>query len=75
MRKPRPSYANVTATLALFLALGGTSYAAISITGSNVQNGTLTGSRLTEWHGIGWRAAWTRISTPPPRPSSSAPGR
>jgi hypothetical protein len=46
MRKPRPTYANVTATLALFLALGGTSYAAITITGSNVRNGTLTGSDI-----------------------------
>jgi hypothetical protein len=46
MRKPRLSYANLTATLALFLALGGTSYAALQITGSNVKNGTLTGSDI-----------------------------
>jgi hypothetical protein len=32
--------------LALFVALGGTSYAAITITGGNVRNGTLTGSDL-----------------------------
>jgi hypothetical protein len=44
MRKPRSPYANVTATLALFLALGGTSYAAITISGANVRNGTLTGA-------------------------------
>jgi hypothetical protein len=37
------SYANVTATLALFVALGGTSYAALSITGRDVQDGSLTG--------------------------------
>jgi hypothetical protein len=36
------SYANVTATLALFVALGGSSYAAISITGKNVKDGSLT---------------------------------
>jgi collagen triple helix repeat protein len=37
------SYANVTATLALFIALGGTSYAAVMVTGSDVKNGSLTG--------------------------------
>ena len=36
------SYANVMATLAVFIALGGTSYAALSITGSDVRNGSLT---------------------------------
>ena len=44
MRKPTPKYANVTATLALFVALGGTSYAAATISGSDVQNGSLTGA-------------------------------
>jgi len=37
------TYANVTATLALFVALGGTSYAALTITGRNVKNNSLTG--------------------------------
>jgi hypothetical protein len=46
MRKPTPKYANVTATLALFVALGGTSYAAATISGSDVQNGSLTGSDI-----------------------------
>jgi hypothetical protein len=41
MRKPTPKYANVTATLALFVALGGTSYAAATISSSDVQNGSL----------------------------------
>jgi hypothetical protein len=40
--RPRLSYANVAATLALFLALGGTSYA-ISVNGDAVVNGSLTG--------------------------------
>ena len=106
MRKPTPKYANVTATLALFVALGGTSYAAATISGSDVQNGSmtsadvrneslksrdvdngsLTGSDLKNGSlraadfkagdlPIGWRAPWTRISTPPPRPISYAPGR
>jgi hypothetical protein len=39
---PRITYANVVATLALFLALGGTSYAALKITGKQVTDRTLT---------------------------------
>ena len=46
MRKRTPKYANVTATLALFVALGGTSYAAATISGSDVRNGSLTGSDI-----------------------------
>ena len=37
------TYANVTATLALFVALGGSSYAALKITGRDVKNNSLTG--------------------------------
>jgi hypothetical protein len=36
------TYANVVASLALFVALGGSSYAAIRITGHDVKNGSLT---------------------------------
>jgi hypothetical protein len=39
-------YANVTATLALLLALGGTSYAVTQVTGANVKNGSLTGKDI-----------------------------
>ena len=46
MRIPRPSYASVAATISLFLALGGSSYAALTISGSNIKNGTVTGSDL-----------------------------
>jgi hypothetical protein len=42
--RERLSYSNVMATLAVFVALGGTSYAAITITGKNVKNGSLTGA-------------------------------
>ena len=41
--KKRLNYGNVTATLALFVALGGTSYAAVKIAGGDVRNGSLTG--------------------------------
>jgi hypothetical protein len=37
------SYSNVMATAAVFVALGGTSYAAVKITGDDVRNGSLTG--------------------------------
>jgi hypothetical protein len=39
----RPTPALIVAVVALFMALGGTSYAALKITGKNVQNSTLTG--------------------------------
>jgi hypothetical protein len=48
MRIPRPTYGGVTATLALFIALAGTSYAALTITGANVKNGTLSGADLKD---------------------------
>jgi hypothetical protein len=41
--RTRLTYANLMATLGVFLALGGTSYAALTITGRNVRNGSLTG--------------------------------
>ena len=42
-RRIRVTYANVVATLALFAALGGSSYAAIAVTGAQVRDGSLTG--------------------------------
>jgi hypothetical protein len=39
----RPGHAVVVADLALFVALGGSSYAALTITGGNVKNSSLTG--------------------------------
>jgi hypothetical protein len=38
----RLTYANVMATVAVFIALGGTSYAALKVTGRDVANGSLT---------------------------------
>ena len=40
--RPHLTYANVMATIAVFIALGGSSYAAIKITGKNVKNSSLT---------------------------------
>jgi hypothetical protein len=52
--KPRLSYANVTATLALIVALGGTAYAAATITGADVVDGSLTGADIKDasLHGV-----------------------
>jgi hypothetical protein len=38
----RFTYANVMATLAVFIALGGSSYAALNLTGRDIRNGSLT---------------------------------
>ena len=45
-RVPRPSPALVVAIVALFMALGGTSYAALKITGNNVVNRSLGGNEM-----------------------------
>ena len=47
-RLPRPRHATVVAYLALFVALGGTSYAAITVTGSNVTDESLTGQDVRD---------------------------
>jgi len=43
VRSSRLSHATVVAYLALFVALGGSSYAAITVSGKNVKDGSLTG--------------------------------
>ena len=43
MHISRPTYANTMATIAVFVALGGSSYAAIKVTGRNVKDGSLSG--------------------------------
>ena len=40
------TYANVMATLAVFIALGGSSYAAFTISGRNIRNHSITGKKL-----------------------------
>jgi hypothetical protein len=42
----RLSYANVMSTLAVFIALGGSSYAAVTINGSSIKNHTIRGAKL-----------------------------
>lgn len=46
-RKPkRLTYANVMSTLAVFIALGGSSYAAYSISGSSLKDRSVTGRKI-----------------------------
>jgi hypothetical protein len=40
------TYANVMATLAVFIALGGSSYAALNLTGRDIRDGSLTHREL-----------------------------
>jgi hypothetical protein len=42
----RLTFANTLAAIALFVSLGGTGYAALTITGRNVTNGSLTGADI-----------------------------
>ena len=44
MRRPSPSMG--VALVALFIALGGTGYAALTINGKNIKNGTISGKKL-----------------------------
>jgi hypothetical protein len=46
MRSKRLTYANVMSTLAVFIALGGSSYAAITISGSSIRNRSISGAKL-----------------------------
>jgi hypothetical protein len=44
--RSRLTFANVSSTIALFVALGGSATAAVLITGKNVKDATLTGKDL-----------------------------
>lgn len=47
MRSPRPTYANVTSTLALFVALGGVSWAATTLPRNSVGSAQLKRNAVT----------------------------
>ena len=46
--RSRLTYANVVSSIGLFVALGGTSYAAITVTGKSVKDSSLTGRDLRD---------------------------
>ena len=47
-RRIRLTYSNVVASIALFAAFGGTSYAAITVTGAQVRDNSLSGRDVRE---------------------------
>jgi len=46
MPKPRITYANVVASLALFIAIGGSSYAAVQLTGKDIRKGAVASKHV-----------------------------
>jgi hypothetical protein len=69
--RARLTYANAMATLAVFIALGGTSIAAFKITGKDVATHTLTGRNLKS-NSIGGRVIKEKSLAPVPRARNSA---
>lgn len=61
--RSRLSYANVMSTIAVFVALGGTTYAAATITGSDVKNRSLTGKDIRPNSLTGKQIAERRLGT------------
>jgi hypothetical protein len=61
----RLSYANVVATLALFIALGGSSYAVTQINGSALKNNSVSGKKLIRNTLGGTRIKESRLGTVP----------
>jgi hypothetical protein len=59
------TYANVVATLALFIALGGSSYAVSKISGSQIKNRTIAGKKLKRDTLGGTRIKESRLGTVP----------
>jgi hypothetical protein len=59
------SYANVVATLALFIALGGSSYAVSKISGSQLKNNSVAGKKLKRNTLGGKRIKESRLGTVP----------
>ena len=63
--RARLNYANVVATLALFIALGGSSYAVSQISGSQIRNASIAGKKLKRNTLGGKRIKESRLGTVP----------
>src|SRR5919106_6818346 len=68
------TYANVVATLALFIALGGSSYAALTVTGKDVRNGSLSGKDVKRNSLTGRQIREGRLDTVPRARNSARVG-
>lgn len=71
MLRPRITYANVVATLALFVALGGSAYAVSKITGAEVKDRSLT-SRDLKSNSVNGRVVFERSLGPVPLAQNAA---
>jgi hypothetical protein len=63
-RRHRLTYANVMSTLAVFIALGGSSYAAVQISGSSIQNRSIAGKKLKRNSITGREVRESRLNVP-----------
>ncbi len=70
--RDRLTYANVMATIAVFIALGGTTYAAVTITGRDIKDGSLTGRDVKRNSLTGKQIAEAHLSDPVPRARNAA---
>jgi hypothetical protein len=61
----RLTYANVMATIAVFIALGGSSYAALTISGSDIRNRSIAGKKLKRNTVTGKQVRESRLSRVP----------
>jgi hypothetical protein len=70
----RLNYANMVATLALFIALGGSSHAVSSISGSQLKNNSVAGKKLKRNTLGGKRIQESRLGTVPSARNAGAVG-
>src|SRR3954447_25863647 len=61
----RLSYANVMSTLAVFIALGGSSYAALTLNGKNIKARSIPGKKLRANSVTGYEINESRLHTVP----------
>src|SRR3954453_3964377 len=66
---------NAIALLALFVALGGTGYAAVAINGKQLKNGTVTGKKLKRDTVTGREGKESRLGTVPSTVRASPAGK
>jgi hypothetical protein len=63
--RKRLTYANVMSTLAVFIALGGSSYAALTINGSTIKNRSISAKKLRHNTLTGWEIKESRLGRVP----------
>jgi hypothetical protein len=72
--RARLTYANVMATIAVFVALGGSSYAAIKVSGKNVKDRSLTGRDVKKNSLTGKEIKESRLGEVPRARSATSAG-